>query len=118
MNKNVIILIIILLMLICLSVIVEICIYGNEAMFIADYMPGPGMENKPSFEIVRAKALLAYIIPIFIITAVITLICLGALLKKQILKRDKFTVIYIIITLIIPTLVAGIKLFNQFAYTC
>lgn len=81
MNKNVIILIIILLMLICLSVIVEICIYGNEAMFIADYMPGPGMENQPSFEIVRAKALLVYIIPIF-------------------------------------TLVAGIKLFNQFAYTC
>ena len=115
-----------------LLLILSSILYGNETVYIADYMPGgnpnvtfysdgtyvegPSRSIKETpFEKVRLERLTKDILPIFFSWLILSIIYIVVVkvLKKKILQHK-----INIILLIIPIIILGVRLFFQYGYTC
>ena len=116
MKKTSIIVLSILLITIIL-VIVDICIYGTDRIYVADYMP-TYISNDMPFGILRLKYTTIYMIIPTILCFLLTIIESKVLYKKGILKKDKKSYLTIFLIFIIPVLIESIRIFSLCHYTC
>lgn len=118
MKKIIIILIPTILLTIVLLAIVSM-LYGNDTIWIANYMPNPMQTTLDTpFWIVRIARLITDMYLISLVTLIPSIIYAIILIKKDILTKNVKDKIIIVIMILAPIIIAGTKLFLQYGYTC
>lgn len=104
-------------MLSLLMLVITSLLYGNDHIFIGNYMPSPEPVYQPPFAIKRMRQMISDMPVIVLIAVSLSVVQIFIMLKKNIIKKSMHGIIIMGLSIIIPIIIAGVKLFLQYSYS-